>query len=227
MKKTLSLIALLLFAPAPTVGVLLALHSPQGASGTVLWIAAKVWLFVLPAMWYLFIEKQPVSLSKPKQGGVFVAFIVGIIMFAVILAAFGLTHSTLSPDLIRQKAAAFGLNRPLIYLAAAFYWIAINSLLEEYIFRFFFYRQLENLLNIKWLAVILAAAIFTLHHSVVLSAYLPIMHNILASLGIFGAGVIWSGLYAKYRSVWIPFISHAFADIAVFGIGAYLIFQAA
>ena len=39
--------------------------------------------------------------------------------------------------------------------------------------------------------------------------------------------VIWSGLYAKYRSVWIPFISHAFADIAVFGIGAYLIFQAA
>ncbi|MBR5676140.1 MAG: hypothetical protein IKX14_06860 [Neisseriaceae bacterium] len=49
----------------------------------------------------------------------------------------------------------------------------------------------------------------------------------LASLGIFGAGVIWSGLYAKYRSVWIPFISHAFADIAVFGIGAYLIFQAA
>ena len=228
MKKTLSLIALLLFAPAPTVGVLLALHSPQGgASGTILWIAAKVWLFVLPAMWYLFIEKQPFSLSKPKQGGVFIAFIVGIIMFAVILAAFGLMHNTLSPDLIRQKAATFGLNRPLIYLAAAFYWIAINSLLEEYIFRFFFYRQLENIFNIKWLAVILAATIFTLHHSVVLSAYLPIMHNILASLGIFGAGVIWSGLYAKYRSVWIPFISHAFADIAVFGIGAYLIFQAA
>ena len=100
-------------------------------------------------------------------------------------------------------------------------------MLEEYIFRFFFYRQLENLFNIKWLAVILAAGIFTLHHSVVLSAYLPIMHNILASLGIFGAGVIWSGLYAKYRSVWIPFISHAFADMAVFGIGAYLIFQAA
>ena len=53
------------------------------------------------------------------------------------------------------------------------------------------------------------------------------MHNVLASIGIFGAGVIWSGLYAKYRSVWIPYISHLWADIAVFGIGAYLIFQAA
>ncbi|MBQ9619355.1 MAG: hypothetical protein IJR44_02575 [Neisseriaceae bacterium] len=53
------------------------------------------------------------------------------------------------------------------------------------------------------------------------------MHNILASIGIFAAGVIWSGLYAKCRSVWIPYISHLWADIAVFGIGAYLIFQAA
>ena len=225
--RLLSLIALILFAPAPTVGVLLALHSPQGATGSLLWAAAKVWLFVLPAIWYLFVEKQPFSLSKPKNGGTLAGLIIGLIMFAIILATFALFKNTLSPDLIRDKAAAFGLNRPLIYLAAAFYWIAINSLLEEYIFRFFFYRQLENLFNIKWLSVILAAGIFTLHHSVVLSAYLPIMHNILASLGIFGAGVIWSGLYAKYRSVWVPFISHLWADIAVFGIGAYLIFQAA
>ena len=225
--RLLSLLALMLFTPAPTVGVLLALHSPQGSMGAILWAMAKIWLFALPALWYLWIEKQAFSLSKPKNGGITMGFAVGILMLLVIFIAFWLFgKNAISPDLIRSQAQNFGLNRPLVYLAAALYWICINSLLEEYIFRFFFYRQLENLFNIKWLAVILAAAIFTLHHTVVLTAYLPVLQNALASLGIFIAGVIWSAMYARYRSVWIPFISHLWADIAVFSIGAYLIFMA-
>ena len=67
----------MLFAPAPTVGVLLALHSPQGSMGVILWAMAKIWLFALPALWYLWIEKQAFSLSKPQNGGITMGFAVG------------------------------------------------------------------------------------------------------------------------------------------------------
>ncbi|MBR6876801.1 MAG: hypothetical protein IKN18_01770, partial [Neisseriaceae bacterium] len=77
--RLLSLLALMLFAPAPTVGVLLALHSPQGSMGAILWAMAKIWLFALPALWYLGIEKQTFSLSKPKNGGMAAGFAVGIL----------------------------------------------------------------------------------------------------------------------------------------------------
>lgn len=226
--RLLALFALILFAPAPTVGVLLALNAPQGTIGALWWSAMKVWLFVLPAVWYVLLEKQKFSWSKPKNGGLLIALIVGILMCITIIGVFYFfAASNFQASNIKQRATDFGLNQPYIYLFAALYWILINSLLEEYIFRFFFYRQLETLFNGKQiLAIFLAAAIFTLHHSVVLTAYLSVLHNILASLGIFVAGVIWSAMYAKYRSIWIPYISHLWADIGVFSVGAYLIFFA-
>lgn len=227
-QRLLALLALILFAPAPTVGVLLALSSQQGKTGAFLWAMAKIWLFVLPAFWYLFIQKQKVSLSPPRKGGVGVGLLVGVLMFFVIWLAFCfLGERAISPDEIRLRAQQFGLNKPFVYLLASLYWILINSLLEEYIFRFFLYRQIEIVLG-KWqlLAVLLAGLLFTVHHSVVLSAYLPAFQNLLASLGVFSAGVIWSAMYARYRSIWIPFISHLWADIGVFSVGAYLIFIA-
>ena len=226
--RLLALLALILFVPAPTVGVLCALHARQGFWGTLLWAAAKVWLYALPALWHLFVQKQPFSLSPPRRGGFGLAFGVGLLMCAVIWGAFWMFgREAVSPALIRDKVQAFGLDRPLVYGGAALYWIFVNSILEEYVFRFFLYRQTEILLRgAKVPAVLLAAVFFTVHHSVILSAYVPAFQNALASLGVFVAGLIWSAMYARYRSVWIPYISHAWADIGVFGVGAYLIFWA-
>ena len=227
-QRLLALTALILFAPAPTVGVLAALHGGQGLSGTLVWAAAKVWLYALPGLWHLFVQKQAFSLSAPRKGGFAAAFGVGLLMCAVIWGTFWLFgRGAVSPNLLREKVGALGLDRPAVYLAASLYWICVNSLLEEYVFRFFLYRQCEILLRgVRWAAVLLAAFLFTVHHSVVLSAYMGPGQNALASLGVFGAGVIWSAMYARYRSVWIPYISHAWADIGVFGLGAYLIFWA-
>ena len=227
-ERFLALLALMLFVPAPTVGVLSALHARQGALGTLLWVAAKFWLFVLPALWHRFAQKRPFSLSRPRQGGFGVAFGVGLLMFFMIWGAFLLLgRGALSPALIREKVHAFGLDQALIYWAAALYWIGVNSLLEEYVFRFFLYRQSEILVQgLKWPAVLMAAVFFTAHHSVALAAFIPARQNALASLGVFAAGVIWSAMYARYRSVWIPYISHALADIGVFTVAAYLIFRA-
>ena len=42
--------------------------------------------------------------------------------------------------------------------------------------------------------------------------------------GIFIGGTVWSGLYLRYRSIWPGYASHAIVDVAVFGIGWWVIF---
>ena len=47
---------------------------------------------------------------------------------------------------------------------------------------------------------------------------------VLGSLGVFIGGVTWSWMYRKYRSVWVPYVSHAMVDIAIFAVGADVLF---
>jgi membrane protease YdiL (CAAX protease family) len=75
-----------------------------------------------------------------------------------------------------------------------------------------------------WAAVIVSAAIFTAHHVIAVSQYLDPTLTILAAAGVFAGGTIWSWLYMRYRSIWPGWLSHVFADIAVFGVGWWLLF---
>ena len=54
----LSLLALIIFAPAPSVGVLLARMNLDVNFGILAWILAKIWLFILPFIWLIFVEKK-------------------------------------------------------------------------------------------------------------------------------------------------------------------------
>ena len=95
--------------------------------------------------------------------------------------------------------------------------------MEEYVYRWFIYRQCETLMR-GTAAVVASAAIFTAHHVIAVSQYLDLRFTILASAGVFAGGVVWSVLYLRYRSIWPCWISHVFADIAVFAIGWWLLF---
>ena len=72
----------------------------------------------------------------------------------------------------------------------------------------------------------LSALIFVAHHTVAMATFLPWGFNALSSAAIFAAGVAWSVLYFRYRSVWVPYLSHALADIAIFLCGAHMLFLA-
>ena len=43
-------------------------------------------------------------------------------------------------------------------------------------------------------------------------------------LGLFIGGAAFSWLYVKYRSIWIPYITHAMCDVVVFAVGYVLLF---
>jgi len=103
------------------------------------------------------------------------------------------------------------------------YRTLVNSLIEEYVYRWFVLRQCEALLP-PAAAVIASAAVFTIHHVIALNQYLEPGFTALASAGVFAGGIVWATLYHRYRSIWPGWISHVLADIAVFGLGWWLLF---
>ena len=225
--RTSAVIALLLLAPVPTLGVVAALHAAPGTAGRVGFAAAKLWLLLFPAAWYLAIERGRPSWSPPARGGLRAGAAVGAAMAAAILVAYwGVLRTHVDPQPVRQAAVEMGIGSPVSYIAGAAAWILVNSLVEEYVWRWFVFRQLRALLPAA-LAVLGSAALFTAHHAVAMAAYLGPALLVLGALAVLVAGACWSFLYLRYDSIWPGWISHVVADIAVFLIGWQLLFSRA
>ena len=227
-KRGYALLALLLLVPAPTLGVLAAMwwEPARGTTlGQALYGAAKIWILVLPLAWHLLIERQPISLSPPRKGGLGMGLLLGMAIAAFIVAGFWLVgRRIVDIETLRQAAAANGLDQPARYLALVTVLTLVNSLLEEYVWRWFVYRQCERLLP-PAIAVIASALMFTLHHAVALRAQMGWAPTLLACSGIFIGGCAWSWLYRRYRSIWPCYLSHILADAAVFSVGWMLLFR--
>jgi membrane protease YdiL (CAAX protease family) len=105
----------------------------------------------------------------------------------------------------------------------ALYWVTVNSVLEEYVWRWFVVEKLEDFLASR-AAIVISALAFTLHHIMALQTFLSPMVVALAATGVFIGGAVWSWCYVRYRSVWPGYVSHAIVDVAVFGVGYHLMF---
>ena len=106
-----------------------------------------------------------------------------------------------------------------------FYWIFINSLLEEYVFRWFITTKSSELFRSDVIGIVFSAAMFTLHHAIALHLFGFIWwQTIIACFGLLSAAAIWSWLYVRFRSIWVCWLSHAICDVAVFGIGYTILF---
>jgi membrane protease YdiL (CAAX protease family) len=198
-----------------------------GPIGTAAWSLAKVWLLAFPLGWWFLVEKGRVSFSPPRDGGLLVGLASGVLIAAAIWGAYVLAGvSAADAQHVRDLAAKNGLTNPSLYIAGTLYWCLINSLLEEYVWRWFVYRQCETLLprGAAWLAILFSALFFTLHHIIALAAQFSLGITIAGSLGVFVGGVVWSALYRRYRSIWPGYLSHVFADAPIFVIGWRLIF---
>lgn len=219
--------ALLLIVPAPSIGVWAAMLAwPDTVTGKTIFFACKAWMLALPVLWLLLIDRGRLSLSPPRRGGFGMAMILGLVISAVILLAyFALGERLIDTSHVREMAAQNGIGTPLPYLAGVAYWVLINSVLEEYVYRWFIFRKCEALMP-SGLAVLASAAAFTIHHVIALKMQFPWSATLLASLGIFIGGAAWSWLYLKYRSIWPGYLSHAIVDIAVFAVGWLIIFGA-
>jgi membrane protease YdiL (CAAX protease family) len=223
--KRRAAIALLLLGPAQSIATTTFFWWPDTVAGKIIVVACRLWLVLLPALWLKFVDRGTWSWSPPKLGGFKAAAGLGLAIAAAIFLAYAIAShlGAMHPEKIADSAARTGLNHLSVYLAGALYWITFNSLMEEYIWRWFVFRKFDVLLGGKP-AVVAAALAFTAHHVIVLAAQFPWPIAVLGSLGVFLGGAIWSWLYLRYRSVWPCYLSHAIADAAIFVIGYRLIF---
>jgi membrane protease YdiL (CAAX protease family) len=195
-----------------------------GPAGRLFFTLCKVWVLAFPALWWLVVERRRLSWSRPRHGGLLTGAILGVAIAAIIAVVYAtFAASRVEPTLLRHAVVEMGLDEPGAYIAAAAYWIFVNSVIEEYAYRWFIFLHCERLFGGGW-GVIASALVFTAHHVIALQDYLTPSLTALASLGIFIGGATWSWCYLRYRSIWPGWISHGFADIAVFAIGWHLVF---
>jgi hypothetical protein len=219
--------ALLLVVPAPSIGAAVSLIFVPGTVGAAVYAACKIWLYGLPLFWLLLVDRRPLSLSPVKKGGMGVGVLLGVLIAALILAIFAIRGIAPSEaEQVRRLAENAGFASLPRFLLLAGYLTTVNSLLEDYVFRWFIFRKWETLLgpNRGWTAVLLAAACFTLHHVIVLRAQFGWGLTLGAGLGVFVGGLAWSWCYLRYRSIWPGYVSHAIVDLAIFFIGWRLLF---
>ncbi len=146
-------------------------------------------------------------------------------MGSIILAVyFTMGRYLIEPQAVKDMATNIGLNNPRAYLAGAGYWILVNSVLEEYVWRWFVVEKCKSLLPVN-AAILVSALCFTIHHIIAMGVYFNWVLVVIASVGIFVGGAVWSACYNRYRSIWPGYLSHAIVDVAVFGIGYMLIFS--
>lgn len=215
--RTLAILGLFFVGIAPSISVITGFAFKAGALAVIVFIVTKIWMFGLPAFWHISIEKQKFSWSPVKKGGWSMAFILGIGMMLIVwLAYFFLGELMLQPDALKAILDPVGLTVPWKLAAAIVFWVFINSVLEEYVFRWFITSKIEQLVGGKWRSSLLSSAVFTLHHSIALVFFLEPIGAVIASLGVFIGGTVFSWLYLEYRSIWIVWITHACADVAIF-----------
>jgi membrane protease YdiL (CAAX protease family) len=218
--------ALFLLLPVPSLGVWAGMIAwPDQALGKALFFLAKVWLLAFPLVWRFVVEKRRVSWSRPARGGYGVAIGLAVAISAFIVGAYMAVGALLiDPKAIQAMGADTGLSRRSVYLAGVLYWVTINSVLEEYVWRWFVVEKLEDFLGTKT-AIACSALAFTLHHIVALQIFLTPMVVVLAAVGVFIGGAVWSWCFVRYRSIWPGYVSHAIVDVAVFGVGYHLLFM--
>lgn len=223
-EKRRALIGLALVGIAPTVSVVTGFALKAGMIAAVVFVLTKMWMFGLPAYWYTVVEGGERSYSMPENGGWMVSTLLGIGMAVVIaIAYFMLGDMVLRDEDLYEILDPFGLTVPWKLALGILFWIFINSVLEEYVFRWFITSKLEQLVGGKWLPILLSAGIFTLHHTIALAFFIDPLGNALASFGVFVGGVIFSWIYVQYRSVWVAWVAHAIADVAIFAIAWHMI----
>lgn len=224
--KQSPLLALALLVPIPTLGTLAAMWVPATRGtleGQSLYFLAKLWILIWPLFWWFRFEREATPFAPPKRGGLVVGTVMGLTLSGVIYVSWQLFGHFIDTTALRVQATTSGIDSPLQFLGLCSYLALVNSLLEEFVWRWFVYRKCQQWLQPP-MATLLTAFFFTLHHVFALKAQLNWMMTLLGSLAVFTGSLLWSWCYIRYRSVWPGYLCHLIVDAALFLVGWQIIF---
>ncbi|MDY6786393.1 MAG: CPBP family intramembrane glutamate endopeptidase, partial [Cyanobacteriota bacterium] len=106
-----AVLALLLLVPANSIGVTMALFIAPGGWGNTAFSLCKIWMLILPAIWFFRIEREKFQISKPTRREIGVGLILGFLIFAVIVGAYWLLgQQWIDVEQTQQRAQAVGIT---------------------------------------------------------------------------------------------------------------------
>ena len=166
--------------------------------------------------------KQAVGLKRSNMLG---GLGVGVLMAGVIVGGYYLVlRGEIDPGPMLAKVESLGILK--YYWVMAVFISAVHSLFEEYYWRGFILSGLKGWVGKTWILVLISGAIFGIHHIFAMLELFPLAWVILCVAGTVVAGVIWSWMRVRGKSIWDCHISHVLADLAVMWIGYDLILRA-
>ena len=224
--KNRSLLALLLVGFVPSISVIFGIKIiDDELTSQIFFLSCKLWIFLIPTIWYLRVDGDTISKKLPSKDGLKMGLATGLVMSIIILITWLIFESTLEIDQMTATLQSNGLSNINLYILGMIYSIFLNSLLEEYVFRWFVTTKSIIIFGNNNAGIIFSASLFTLHHAIALHLFGFLWwQTAIASFGLLSAAAIWSWLYIRYRSIWVCWLSHAICDVAVFGIGYTILF---
>jgi membrane protease YdiL (CAAX protease family) len=189
----------------------------------------KVVQFAFPVIWVWLVLREPLRTGKASAqglllGAAFSVLVVGAgwLLFDRMLRDAAIFASAAA--LIRDKIGGFGIDSMWKYAVLGAFYSLFHSLLEEYYWRWFVFRQLRRLVPL-WPAIIVSALGFMGHHVILLNTFFndaPWLAWLLSSAVAMG-GVFWAWLYERTGSLFGPWLSHMLIDAGIFWVGYDLI----
>jgi membrane protease YdiL (CAAX protease family) len=193
------------------------------------YIVGKPIQFCFPMIWVWCVLKEPLRTGRVSAQGVWlgVAFSVAVVGAGLLLFNFVLRDTATfvkASELVRAKVNSFGISSAGRYAALGVFYALFHSLLEEYYWRWFVFRQLRQLSPL-WPAVIGSSLAFTAHHVIVLNQYFQGLPWLVAlfSAAVAVGGAVWALLYERANSLLAPWLSHLLIDAGIFWIGYELL----
>lgn len=197
---------------------------PMETAGKVTYSLTKILLFVWPLLWWKAMSTPLHILPKKAAHEIFLGLASGLALSCALFLIFLVLPSkeVLSAQIHTKAEAYLNLNLGL-YIAFSIFLSLAHSLLEEYYWRWFLGKGLQNSMS-PWGAITLANVAFSAHHFIVLNALVELPWAISGTCAVFIAGMTWSLLYKRTGSLFSSWISHACVDATIMVIGASLLF---
>ncbi len=185
----------------------------------------KTLQFAFPLVWVLGVEGRRIRLRWHHGAGVAAGVVFGAAIFAAILVGY---HAWLGPagllapagKAMAARVAGFGVASPAAFAGMTVFYALVHSFLEEYYWRWFVFGQMRQVMPAA-AAAVLSSLAFTVHHVIVLAAYLGWWSaaTVVCSLAVGVGGMVWAWIYHRSGSLLGPWLSHALADAAIFTVG--------
>lgn len=190
--------------------------------------ATKVFTVLWPILAVRFVLGEP--FPGPLAGlrrwlralplGFLAGLVVGAALVGLMATPVGAVVSA-SAETIRAKVTQLGILE--WYWPFALFLSLVNSLVEEFYWRWFVYGQLRRAWP-GWRAHLLAAVAFSAHHVVVMSQFLPLGWGFAAGGAVALGGLLMSLLFERQRTVAGAWACHLLSDVVLMGIGYWLLF---